>query len=331
MNKQLIAILAIIGLSLVFSAKKEDCTIVTCNSNDIATDTGVCGTATKNSNGVGYNVSIQSCRDGYYCPDAQALYGGVYTQTSVSCKKDELAGLWNALTDALGDLVSSDHCISQHPGEACSQNAHCFSGKCTSGKCEGAASGASCTIDKNCNAGLYCEASKCTAQKAAGESCNDENECQNTLTCSNNKCVAYYSLANGTETMTPNACNSGLIRVSGTKVICDSRTLTTNSCTDTTDSCVYTWASDSKTDDTVGCQCDSTRKTNSRSCAAAAPAKPTTYTNIHTELRWTGSCKSDYATYDECLGEAIFGAAYTNNSSILKVGFALFAAMMIFF
>ena len=105
--------------------------------------------------------------------------------------------------------------------------------------------------------------------------------------------------------------------------------MTSSSCSDTADSCTYTYGSNSATDNTV--KCAGSGSSLSTSCPAVDTTQLTIYDDIHTTLRYTGSCESDFAAYTECEGEVYFGAEYTNNSSIHKVGLFLLAALMMLF
>lgn len=336
MNKQIIAIIAIIVLSLVVSKKKEDCNVLTCSTTDVSTDLGQCASASKNTNGTGFTVSLQTCKSGYYCPSAVGILTSAMTSTSSSatanCVKDPNSSFWGDLADTVGDLFDTDYCTGQAPGESCSNDTHCASLKCENKECVGTAVDGSCTSDINCNAGLYCNVNKCANQKAENATCTRDNECVNSHACSNGKCIKYYTLAAGAESTNAYACTTALIKVGATKSICDTMTLTTNKCpdTDAADSCVYTYASDSSKVQ-MDCQCDKTGKTLSVSCPAVENTKMTIYENIHTTLRYSGSCKSNYSGLDSCVAETYYGGLYTNNSTIFKVGFVLLAALMMLF
>lgn len=64
MNKLIITMIALMALNLVNSVTKDNCTVITCSNTDVATDTGVCATATKVSTGNGYNINFQTCKSG---------------------------------------------------------------------------------------------------------------------------------------------------------------------------------------------------------------------------------------------------------------------------
>jgi hypothetical protein len=333
MNKQLFAIIAIIGLSLVASVKKENCDVTTCSTTDVSTDLGVCAQATKNTGGTGVTTSLQTCKSGFYCPSGLTIETSARNNGSASsnCVKDDNYSLLSSLVDKVTDLISKDYCTGQAAGSSCSENAHCLSKSCSSKKCTGKAQNEDCTTNADCNIGLYCDAvsKKCATQKVEGAACTMRNdlECVNTHGCVNSKCVKYYSLQDKAQSDNRYGCSSGIIHE--TKLICDTKTLTTNQCSDTQDTCIYTYASDSSTEKTE-CSCDPTKKTMTVSCKAVDNSKPTVYENVHTIYRW-GECKSDYAKYDSCVGEAIYGALYTMNSTIYKVGFVLLAALVMLF
>jgi hypothetical protein len=338
MNKQLIAIIAIIGLSLTSAAatKSGDCTVITCtDKNDVAKG-AVCASRTKNASGNGFTGSVQTCKSGLYCPEAKLVYVG--TQNSATCVDDaNYLNFFEKAIESVKDLFNREYCQKQAPGEGCSVNAHCESGVCTSKKCVGAKLDEACSAHIDCNVGLYCNAStkKCATQLVEGAACNGtDEECINTHGCSNGKCVKFYSLENGATSTNPLTCKSMYVNtsVSGTtiKSICDSQTLKSNDCTKDADQCVYEWSSDKSTA-SLPCQCDSTMKTNTVSCPAVKTTQNKIYTDIHTTLSWTGSCTSDYAGLDSCAAEAYIGALFTNNSTIFKVGFVLLAALMMLF
>lgn len=330
MNKLIIAIITIMSLILVQSVTKDNCTVITCSTTDVSSDTGVCATATKVATGNGYNINFQTCKSGFYCPNGFSIYKGNYTPSTANCIKDPNSSFWVSLNESISDLLNRDHCNNQAPGEACSVSNHCLSKNCTDKKCVGETVGKPCVQDFDCNKGLFCNfnTGKCANQKSENAECNRDEECINTHGCSNMKCIKYYSLGNGAEATNPAVCINSTIKI-GVKPICDSRTLTTDNCAE--DTCIYTYASDSSKSLNEGCVCDSSRKTNNVSCAAATIPKKTVYENVNTALRWRGSCVSDYIDYDSCVGEALFGSLYTNNSYILKIGFVFISILIVLF
>ena len=330
MNKQLLTLIAIIGMTCVLTVKQEDCTVITCSEDEVATDMGVCMTSTSITGGSGKNISFKQCRDGYYCFNATpVLQEEDVALTSVACIKDPYdSSLFDDIKDAVEDLVSTDYCPLQAPGESCSNASHCESGKCTSSKCEGNKVGTECSSNIDCDVGLFCSSNKCAKQMPDNSNCTNQYECANTHGCFGGKCVKYYSLANNAEATNPLVCVNGTIRIDGSKTICDSLTLDKEECTGTSDKCTYKYATNAAILES-SCQCDATRKTNTRSCGPANPAKYTINETRHTTLRFTaGTCNPNtHAGVDSCLGRSVYGNAF-DSSSFLNYGLFFLIAVL---
>jgi hypothetical protein len=85
------------------------------------------------------------------------------------------------------------------PGEDCVDNSDCFiKQNCTNKKvCEGIPADGLCTVDQDCNKGLYCNTTNCVAQLIKGAKCTKSTNCINSNACWNLICTEYYSLAAG--------------------------------------------------------------------------------------------------------------------------------------
>ena len=113
------------------------------------------------------------------------------------------------------------------PGEFCSSNDDCYSGRCYSNDtCTGKLKGVSCSSSYECAEGYFCSKGKCAAQLSIGSPCEDYSECVNTAVCENNTCTEMFSVEVGSETWTvlePNfypACETGYATTTDNSFIC---------------------------------------------------------------------------------------------------------------
>ena len=101
--------------------------------------------------------------------------------------------------------------IEKHfPGESCESSDDCKYGNCQLGECQGVAEGKNCTLNEECNPGLYCDLDPssiyfntvCQKLKGVGEKCNYEYECVAYATCNTTEprvpgtCIKYFSVEN---------------------------------------------------------------------------------------------------------------------------------------
>lgn len=93
-----------------------------------------------------------------------------------------------------------------YPGDKCTTGSDCSTNYCVSGKCAGAAKGASCET-YGCGYGLQCDVTSgftCKAQIAAGStgcysdlSCVNNAGCNKTTTSLTGECLDYFSVEEG--------------------------------------------------------------------------------------------------------------------------------------
>ena len=107
------------------------------------------------------------------------------------------------------------------PGEKCQTDSNCAYGACDQGYCNSKTYNQTCSLDDECNPGLFCNLGKCDFQRLQGANCTREEECANSCTCALDsssgmgKCSRYYYLDPGTPIDVCNnykslACKSGL-------------------------------------------------------------------------------------------------------------------------
>ena len=113
------------------------------------------------------------------------------------------------------------------PGEFCSSNDDCYSGRCYSNDtCTGKLKGVSCNSSYECTEGYFCSNGKCASQIPVGGTCEDYSECVNSAVCENKTCTEVFSVDVGAETWTilePNffpACKTGYANTTDKSFIC---------------------------------------------------------------------------------------------------------------
>lgn len=154
----------IILLILSFLAQGQKCPQYECKK----LDDNMCVMAS------GSNVFIDPCKKGEYC-DQQILPSPSY------CKQnpDNLPYAW--------------------PGEPC-KSAQCKYGYCNGSRCVGQSHNETCSLDDECEPGLYCKKGFCKDLKSEGDSgCKSDYECEYTCGCMNGKCTYYNSIHEGSK------------------------------------------------------------------------------------------------------------------------------------
>merc|ERR1712045_32482 len=95
-----------------------------------------------------------------------------------------------------------------YPGNKCNKDLICDLDKntpsapthCSSGYCKGLAEGAPCTLDWQCDVGMFCATGLspvCTKQVAEGKACTGDKMCMNNLTWANAKCAKRLDIDEG--------------------------------------------------------------------------------------------------------------------------------------
>ena len=119
--------------------------------------------------------------------------------------------------------------------EECVVGSECESGLCKNEKCSYSEEGEPCGYNQ-CGPGLYCKKQTnsedveyvCAKSSLENEYCSDDNKCVPYLECGNDsKCVKKFSLEDGTETRSDDACKSGFATdiFGGDKSVCASVTV----------------------------------------------------------------------------------------------------------
>lgn len=142
----------------------EQCLRYTCSKDVNST----CMTTTNST------VSVSPCPHDYYCPPVTGF------DTVICQPKDSLVLLsW--------------------PGEPCTTNQTCITGRCEDDECAGNKAGESCNDHSDCAAMLYCtEDSICAEQLSErDDGCRDDFDCKNYLGCQFGECVRYMSKYEG--------------------------------------------------------------------------------------------------------------------------------------
>ncbi|CAG9331250.1 unnamed protein product [Blepharisma stoltei] len=95
------------------------------------------------------------------------------------------------------------------PGEKCTItdstsncNTQYATGGCVSGVCQGQKEGGTCSVNDDCNPGLYCDtALRCVSQVGIGGECQNDYQCVNSAGCNKTStetygtCVAYFNIS----------------------------------------------------------------------------------------------------------------------------------------
>lgn len=90
------------------------------------------------------------------------------------------------------------------PGESCFNDTSCAYGVCDNAICNSANFNNSCSVDDQCNPGLYCFSGICSFQLQIGQlGCTSDTDCTNNAGCLMNSngvgtCTPYYSIPAGT-------------------------------------------------------------------------------------------------------------------------------------
>lgn len=94
------------------------------------------------------------------------------------------------------------------PGEYCGDTNTCRYGTCKNNICEGAKYNETCTLDEECQPGLYCNKTKiCDYTIPNGQPCTNENKCGPGHVC-DEKCIAMLSIETGVNSKVSAACKS---------------------------------------------------------------------------------------------------------------------------
>lgn len=103
----------------------------------------------------------------------------------------------NDMYGVCGTYVYTD----RYPGAKCTYDSQCYSDLCVDSVCKGTGSGESCSINKDCDVGLYCDSTKvCAELKEAGETCDDYSQCIMSCGCNKGICTELYSITSGSTT-----------------------------------------------------------------------------------------------------------------------------------
>ena len=123
------------------------------------------------SQGVNFNITVQSCNETAICQPTQ--------QTDSYCVT-EMPPV-------------------KYPGDYCYNDDDCISDNCTSFICQGLGKSANCTNVYDCNPGLQCdpETLTCEPQLTSGQPCVTDYQCLNNMLCNLGVCTPYLSVANG--------------------------------------------------------------------------------------------------------------------------------------
>jgi len=89
----------------------------------------------------------------------------------------------------------------RNPGDYCTNNDQCYSGKCSSKRCSGQGNGEACGTDTLlCNPGFYCNSLNVCENVTSAVGCSADSQCNSQSTCVLGKCTLRYSLAVGEKT-----------------------------------------------------------------------------------------------------------------------------------
>jgi hypothetical protein len=206
-----------------------------------------------------------------YCPtytcgkDKDTTVCNIMTESSNGIPNFEIKKICDAgnKCDLSFETNKEDTCVAVggnlYPGERCTSNSQCMSGKCDTCRntCNGNFANEPCASNDECDVGLYCDlSSKCKPWKEISEECGDGVECASYLVCNNKKCVLPGSLQIGDSASNPFACNTLYIGEVGMKSVCTNgpTRMSEESCPGT---CYYKLVLPSQTPTTISepCKC----------------------------------------------------------------------------
>jgi hypothetical protein len=156
------------------------CDIKKCATKHLTENTCVSPTRDETKNITIFEININNCPEGKICP---------------------------YVADSSKDLQCNYKAIqfSRYDGQACTNNTHCASNDCNSGKCLGKPESSPCNQNSECRIGFFCGTKdlssgvrNCLPQRALNNTCESDEECLNNMGCVNNKCVEYFSQPVGT-------------------------------------------------------------------------------------------------------------------------------------
>jgi hypothetical protein len=176
-------------------ANSYNCDIKQCAKKHL--DEGICVTPTIDTekNITIFDVNINNCKDGKFCPYA------VDSTNSIQCSdRPTIYGLFD--------------------GQSCTNNTQCASNDCHDSKCLGKAESAPCNQNSECRIGYFCGTKdlssgikNCLKQRSANETCETDEDCVNNMGCLNQKCAEYFSATVGTQMKNGNwrLCETGKV------------------------------------------------------------------------------------------------------------------------
>jgi hypothetical protein len=156
------------------------CDIKKCATKHL--DEGVCVTPTldQTKNITIFEINVNNCPEGKICP---------------------------YVSDGTKDLQCNTRPIQyfRFDGQVCTNNTHCASNDCSSGKCLGKPESSPCNQNSECRVGFFCGTKdlssgvrNCLPQREFNATCESDEDCLNNMGCVNNKCVEYFSQPVGT-------------------------------------------------------------------------------------------------------------------------------------
>ena len=96
--------------------------------------------------------------------------------------------------------------------DKCNYHAECYTGYCNGGKCAAFGDSDTCSKDRNCGPGKYCDdnKNKCAAYVAEGGSCKNGEKCAPGYGCdkTEQKCIKYLTLEVGDKSNSNELCKS---------------------------------------------------------------------------------------------------------------------------
>lgn len=188
-----------------------------------------------------WELIFSQCVSGYNCAEAETIIS-----TLSSSSSESLTVNCTLITSTEEDSTVENFSLVEL--QKCHKDYHCATGMCVSGYCTGFPEGSTCVNHKICSIGYFCSSTNpkkpgvCTAQVAEGSRCSSDYDCVNTCGCKDGYCTSYYSLPVGSPSTSENFCESVLLNSDNEgNSWCDYIYLTEESCTETTDKCLYTW------------------------------------------------------------------------------------------